>query len=64
MSLAATKEAAIGAAFGMLGMGIDVLEVGPLLDPREGNVVGAEEIRNICAGKASLRADAARSDGE
>jgi hypothetical protein len=47
MRIAENREAAIRLAYGMLQHGLSVLEVGPMLEDRNGNIIKAEEIRRI-----------------
>src|SRR5437016_4660630 len=45
MSIAVDRAAAIESALAMLGSGIDVREVGPMVEPPEGKIIDAAAIR-------------------
>jgi hypothetical protein len=52
ISIAKSRGKAISTAWEMLGRGIDVQEIGPLLGMRDGNVIGSGEIRKMHAMRA------------
>jgi hypothetical protein len=52
MSIARTKDEAIIMAGGMLGRGLDVQEIGPLIEMPDGQIIDAAEIRKIHATRA------------
>ena len=52
MSIARTKDEAIIMARGMLGRGLDVQEIGPLIEMPDGQIIDAGEIRKIHAARA------------
>ena len=60
MALAADREHAVDVACAMLGRGIDVRSVGPLVEAPEGNVLDAAAIREI-GRMRSLHAGQARA---
>ena len=47
MSIAANRAAAIETALAMLSEGIDVREVGPMVEPPEGKIIDAAAIRAL-----------------
>jgi hypothetical protein len=47
MEIAKNEAEAIDAACGMLDRGIDIQEVGPMIEPPEGKLIGPAEIRRI-----------------
>jgi hypothetical protein len=47
MEIAKNEAEAIDAACGMLDRGIDIREVGPMIEPPEGKLIGSVEIRKI-----------------
>lgn len=47
-----TRDLALQAACDMLRAGDQEIEVGPMLEEREGNVFRGDELRRICAGGA------------
>jgi hypothetical protein len=52
MSIARTKDEAIIMAGGMLDRGLDVQEIGPLIEMPDGQIINAAEIRKIHAARA------------
>ena len=57
MSIARSRDEAIGIACEMLGRGINVKEIGPLQGMRDGNVIDAIEIRKLQTMRAHDRVD-------
>ena len=47
MEIAKNEAEAIDVACGMLDRGIDIQEVGPMIEPPEGKLIGPAEIRRI-----------------
>jgi hypothetical protein len=51
MSIAGSKDEAIGMACGMLDRGLDVEEAGPLIEMPDAQVIDASDIRRIHAAR-------------
>jgi hypothetical protein len=58
-SIARGRDEAITIACGMLGRGINVEEIGPLLGTRDGDVINAVQIRKLAEMRAHDLVDSA-----